>query len=164
MNGMPFDHPASLSGDDSDLPRIVSWKASPARQRPGLAIAVLGVLCAFGALVGLLAGDWIWGAVAAVILFATVSRFFLPTTIVLSSEGIRAEFPLLTRRVQWEQIEWIRHDRIGALIRLRRRRLLRSPEFTILFGLDPDHALAGLTALAPSGLVAPARKTIEAGT
>ena len=158
---MSSGHPASLSESTADHPEPVVWTVSPARQRPALALVALGVLTTFGLLVGILAGDWIWGAVATVILFASVSRFFLPTRIVLSDEGIRAEFPLLTRRVGWEQIEWIRHDRVGALVRLRRRRWLRSPEFTILLGTDPDHALAGLVALAPEGLVSPARTPRE---
>jgi len=154
---MSHGHPASLSESARDRPDPIVWTVSPARQRPALALVAVSILASFGLLVGILAGDWIWGAVASVILFATVSRFFLPTRISLTTEGIRAEFPLLTRRVGWDQIEWIRHDRVGALVRLRRRRWLRSPEFTILLGSDPEPALAGLATLAPDGMVTPVR-------
>jgi hypothetical protein len=131
----------------------VQWTVSPAREKPGLALLVVGFLLLVGLLVAAIAGDWIWGALSVLLLFATVSRFYLPSRLTLSQTGVRADFPLRTRRAAWSEIAWIRHDELGALIRLRRQKLLRSSEFTILFGRDRERAIAALRAHAPEGLV-----------
>jgi hypothetical protein len=150
-----------MSSDSSDMSAPVTseaeggvqWMVSPAREKPGLALLVAGFLLLIGLLVAAIAGDWIWGALSVLLLFATVSRFYLPSRLTLSQTGVRADFPLRTRRAGWGEIAWIRHDEVGALIRLRRPRLLRSSEFTILFGRDRERAIAGLRAHAPEGLV-----------
>jgi hypothetical protein len=131
----------------------VVWATSPARRQPGLAIIVFLVLIAMGLLVALIAGDWIWGALAVVFLFATLSRFYLSSRLSITSDGVRAEFPLRTRRANWSEIKWIRHDDRGALIRLRGRSLLRSSEFTIIFSDQPREAIEGLKRFAPAELL-----------
>jgi hypothetical protein len=134
----------------------VIWVTSPARKQPVLAVIASLVLLGLGFLIALIAGDWIWGALALVFLFATLSRFYLPSRVAINAEGIRAEFPLRTRRVTWHQIKWIRHDDRGALIRLQARSLLRSSEFTILFGDRPQEAIEALERFAPEAALAPA--------
>ena len=133
----------------------VIWVTSPARRQPGLAIIVFLVLLGFGALVALIADDWIWGALAVVFLFATLSRFYLASRLAINADGIRAEFPLRTRKVSWTQIKWIRHDDRGALIRLQSRSLLRSAEFTILFSDRPHEAIEALERFAPESVLSP---------
>ena len=131
----------------------IDWVVSPARQRPFLAVFVAGVLLLIGCLVGVFAEDWIWGALAVIFLFATVTRFYLPSRVRLSETHVRAEFPLRTRQVAWDQIEWIRHDAFGALVRTRRSGWLQSAEFTILFGPAGSRAIEGLRTFAPEGVV-----------
>lgn len=146
---MEHSHSTSPEGLADEL----VWVTSPARRQPGLAIVVLLVLIVIGVLVALIAGDWIWGALAVVFLFATLSRFYLPSRLSLTARGIRAEFPLRTRRADWDQIKWIRHDDRGALVRLRSRSLLRSSEFTILFSDHPREAIEALKRFAPAELL-----------
>lgn len=143
----------SHSTPSEPLADEVIWVTSPARRQPGLAIVVLLVLFAIGVLVALIAGDWIWGALSVVFLFATLSRFYLSSRLSISARGIRAEFPLRTRRADWNQIKWIRHDDRGALVRLGSRRLLRSSEFTILFSDHPREAVEALKHFAPAELL-----------
>lgn len=133
----------------------VIWVTSPARKQPGLAIIVSLVLLGLGLLVALIADDWIWGALSVVFLFATLSRFYLASRLTINADGIRAEFPLRTRRVAWTQIKWIRHDDRGALIRLQGRSLLRSTEFTILFSDRPQEAIEALERFAPEAVLRP---------
>lgn len=143
----------SRSTPSEGLADEVVWVTSPARRQPGLAIVVLLVLIAIGVLVALIAGDWIWGALGVVFLFATLSRFYLPSRLSISTRGIRAEFPLRTRRADWNQIKWICHDDRGALVRLRSRSLLRSSEFTMLFSDHPHEAIDALKRFAPAELL-----------
>ena len=115
-------------------------------------VVALVVIIGVGVFVSLLAGDWIWGVLAVVVLFATVTRFYLPSRITISEEGILAEFPLVSRRVTWNEVTWIRHDQQSALVRTTRKRF-RGREFTILFGRERKRALGLLQAFAPTGLV-----------
>ena len=134
------------------MPGSMEWTVRPVEKRPLAGLCAVLVIIVFGVLVALFAGDWIWGVLAVVVLFATVSRFFLPSRIQVSTEGILAEFPLVTRRVSWNQVTWIRHDDQSALIRTTRKRF-RGREFTILFDQSRDRAIGLLHELGPSGLV-----------
>lgn len=154
---MAAESPHMVEGGSTLDITEVAWTVLPARQRPGIALCAFVVVIAVGVLVGSVAGDWIWGALAVVFLMATLSRFYLRSRIELSQAGVSAEFPLKTRRVNWEEIESIRHDDRGALIRLRRRAWLRANEFTILFGESSEEAIRGLNAFAPAGIIRPRR-------
>lgn len=139
----------------------VAWTVLPARQRPGIALAAFAVVLAVGVLVAIIAGDWIWGALAILFLMATLSRFYLSSRITLSHAGVCAEFPLKTRRAAWAGIEWVRHDDRSALVRVRKRTLLRGSEFTILFGDSGEEAIEGLNQFAPEGVVQMRRRSKE---
>lgn len=115
-------------------------------------VFAVSTIVIMSSLIGVMGGDWIWGALSAVLLFLTSSRFFLTSRISISHEGIRAEFPLRTRFMAWSEIEMIRHDRSAALIRLRKRRF-RKAESTILFNDTVDQALESMARYAPAGLV-----------
>ena len=115
-------------------------------------VFAVSTIVIMSSLIGVMGGDWIWGALSAVLLFLTSSRFFLTSRISISCEGIRAEFPLRTRFMAWSEIEMIRHDRSAALIRLRKRRF-RKAESTILFNDTVDQALESMVRYAPPGLV-----------
>ena len=130
-----------------------TWSVQPARERPGACALTIGVLVALGVLVTLIGGDWIWGALAVVFMVLVLSRFFFASQITISSDGIRAEFPLRTRSIDWNTIEWVRHDEEAALIRLERRQRFRSREFTILFGANATEAIAALQQFAPKAIL-----------
>ena len=130
----------------------MEWTVRPLDDRPVAGVVALVVIIGFGVFVSLLAGDWIWGVLAVVALFATVTRFYLPSRITISDQGILAEFPLVSRRVAWNEVAWIRHDQQSALVRTTRKRF-RGREFTILFGREHERAIDLLQVFAPPGLV-----------
>lgn len=113
---------------------------------------VLIVIVFLGALVGVIAGDWIWGALAMIFLLVTLSRFFLRSRLAISSDGIRAEFPLRTRQLAWSSVMWVRYDDRAALVRSRRRSLFLGREFTMLFGSHGPAVVEALQRLAPAGV------------
>ena len=150
---MAVESPQMLEGRPALENTDVVWTVLPARERPAVASAAFLIVVAVGVLVGSVAGDWIWGALAVVFLMATLSRFYLRSRLVLSESGLTAEFPLKTRRVAWREVESIRHDDRAALIRLRKRSLLKGNEFTILFGDAAPDVIDGLHRFAPEGIV-----------
>ena len=135
-----------------DSEGVFEWSIRPSLGRPGAMVFAVSTIVIMSSLIGVMGGDWIWGALSAVLLFLTSSRFFLTSRISISHEGIRAEFPLRTRFMAWGEIEMIRHDRAAALIRLRKRRF-RKPECTVLFNDTVDQALQSMVRFAPAGLV-----------
>ena len=141
-----------MTSSEEPIPASIEWTVRPVGDRPMAGLLAVLVIIAFGVFVVMLAGDWIWGVLAVVVLFATVSRFFLPSRVQVSEDGILAEFPLVSRRVPWNQVVWIRHDEQSALIRTTRKRF-RGREFTILFGRNGDHVIRLLHELGPSDLV-----------
>ena len=141
-----------MTAPGEGTPAVTEWTVRPIEGRGLAGFFAVVIIVLFGVFVALVAGDWIWGVLAVVLLFATVSRFFLRSRIEVSIEGIVAEFPLVTRRIPWKQIVWIRYDRQSALIRTTRRRF-RGREFTILFGQEPQRAIELLEKHAPSGLL-----------
>ncbi len=135
---------------DSD--GVFEWSIRPSVGRPGAMVFAVSTIIIMSSLIGVMGGDWIWGALSAVLLFLTSSRFFLTSRISITPDGIRAQFPLRTRFMAWDEIESIRHDQSAALIRMRKRRL-RKAEFTVLFNETADQALESMVRFAPSGLV-----------
>ena len=130
----------------------ITWSVLPARDRPGVAAAVLFVVILLGALVGVFVGDWIWGALSVLFLLVTLSRFFLRSRLAISREGIRAEFPLRTRQLAWSSVMWVRYDDLAALVRSRRRSFFLGREFTMLFGSHGPAVVEALQRLAPAGV------------
>ena len=135
-----------------DADRPFEWSIRPAVGRPGAVVFAVSTIIIMSSLIGVMGGDWIWGALSAVLLFLTTSRFFLTSRIAISGEGVRAEFPLRTRVMAWDQIDRIRHDDSAALIRLHKRRW-RKAECTLLFGEAAAGAIESLNRLAPAGTV-----------
>ena len=142
---------AHVPTSESNLEEL-AWSVLPARDRPLAAVAALVVVGFLGVSVGVIARDWIWGAIAVVILLATLSRFFLRSRIVISREGIRAEFPLRTRQLPWGAVAWVRYDDRAALVRSRRRSWFLGREVTLLFGSHGPAVVDAIERLVPAGL------------
>ena len=146
------DSPASLEEPISGPDGTFEWSIRPAVGRPGAMVFAVSTIIIMSSLIGVMGGDWIWAALSAVLLFLTTSRFFLTSRISISSEGIRAQFPLRTRFMPWSEIVSIRHDGSAALIRSRSRRW-RKAECTVLFDDPADMAIESMVRFAPDGVV-----------
>jgi hypothetical protein len=137
------------TSDDSE--QTFEWSIRPSVGRPGAMFFAVSTILIMSSLIGVMGGDWIWGALSVVLLFLTSSRFFLTSRVSISREGIRAEFPLRTRFLTWGEIEKIRHDGSAALVRIRKRRW-RRPEYTLLFGEAAAGAIESLIRFSPPGV------------
>ena len=142
----------SLDEASSESEGSFEWSIRPAVGRPGAMVFAVSTIIVMSSLIGVMGGDWIWAALSAVLLFLTTSRFFLTSRISISSDGIRAQFPLRTRFMPWSEIVSIRHDGSAALIRSRSRRW-RKAECTVLFDDTADTAIECMVRFAPNGLV-----------
>ena len=136
---MGYENTTSLESNVSSL-KFEAW------------VCCLFVILMLAVFVSLISGDWIWGALSVVFLLITLSHFFLRSHFLISTAGIRAEFPLRTRQLSWEAIQWVRYDDLSALVRCRRRSLLRSREFTMLFGAEGPAVIGAIERMAPDGL------------
>jgi len=66
----------------------ILWRVCPARRRPWLAAAVCGVIGVLAVAAAMAGGHPAWGIGFACVLLLTQSRFFLPTTFVLSAQSL----------------------------------------------------------------------------
>ena len=146
------DTPPSLEEPSREPDGTFEWSIRPAVGRPGAMVFAVSTIIIMSSLIGVMGGDWIWAALSAVLLFLTTSRFFLTSRISISSEGIRAQFPLRTRFMPWSEIVSIRHDGSAALIRSRSRRW-RKAKCTVLFDDPADMAIESMLRFAPDGVV-----------
>lgn len=136
---------------EPELEPACTWTVLPAGERPGITAVVVLVILVFGILVGVIAGDWIWGGLAVVLLLASLSRYFLRSSMRIDRNGIRAEFPLRTREIPWTMVEWVRYDDRSALVRSRKRALLAGREVNLLFGSHGTRVTEALVKHAPGG-------------
>ena len=81
-------------------------------------MAVL-LIMALGFAIGAAAGDWIWGSIAMVILFAATIRFWMRSTFIVDASRVRAVFPLGTADVRWPDVQSARIAPRGMLLSMR---------------------------------------------
>lgn len=83
------------------------------------AACALAVL-AFAALVGFVAGDWLWGAITGAALTLVTLDAFAPTLYVADAQGLRIHGVLRSRRVAWADVTRVGTEADGAYLSLRR--------------------------------------------
>lgn len=92
------------------------WEVHPARARPIASACAVIAVCAVSVLVARLAGDWLWGALSALGLLMSLSRFFLPTRFHVDVDGAEVTYPLSKSRLAWSEVGCIRWRARRALI------------------------------------------------
>lgn len=100
------------------------WQAFPAGQRRGRAALALLIVASVGALVYLLLhvegiAPWqnlIWSALAALLLFLSLHRFFFPSRYQIDNEGITYEHLWSRRRYRWDQVHRFYLDERGGFL------------------------------------------------
>ncbi len=96
----------------------MQWTVHPARVRPVAAIWTVVAIAVVATLIAQLAGDWFWGAISALGLFISLTRFFLATQYRIDAEVAEVIYPLSTSRLRWEEVGCIRwHDRRALVAR-----------------------------------------------
>lgn len=71
---------------------------------------------AFSILFGVVAGDWLWGSIAAVMLLLVTMDAFVATTYVTDASGLRIHGPLRSRQVRWQDVVRVATEADGALL------------------------------------------------
>lgn len=97
-----------------------TWSSHPARERPLAACAALATVVAMALLVWRIAGDWMWGALAAIGLLVAILRFLLPTRCHMNARGVAIHQPLSSQRAAWTEIAAIESSIDAIVITLRR--------------------------------------------
>ncbi len=88
-------------------------------QFPARATIAAILIMALGFAIGAAAGDWIWGSMAMVILFAATVRFWMRSTFFVDGTRVRAMFPLGTADVRWSDVQSARLAPRGMLLSMR---------------------------------------------
>lgn len=92
------------------------WSAWPIRERPlagALAIAGAIALAVLAAIVG---GDPSWGALAGLVVLASLHGFLFPTRFGVGTEGVVARGTMFTRRLRWSEVNLLVVDDRGGWI------------------------------------------------
>ncbi|MBU3728937.1 MAG: hypothetical protein FGM37_06775 [Phycisphaerales bacterium] len=98
---------------------MITWSVHPMRQFPARAVIAATLVMALGFAIGAVAGDWIWGSMAMVILFAATVRFWMRSTYMVDDMRVRAVFPLGTADVRWSDVQSVRLAPRGMLLSMR---------------------------------------------
>ena len=144
------------------------WEAHPAREHPGKAMAVGLVVGACAAMSGAIMHDVpalpqtgrtvgiglrvaFWGVLAAMIMVAVLNRFFFRSRYAIDAEGITAELPLGTRRLEWSKLRRFAHDERGGVLSTRAKSSWFEGSRTIplLFGENGSGAIEAIRARLP---------------
>lgn len=126
----------------------LTWTVHPARRRPGTAIAVLVLVSLIAVLAGTAIGpgyEWTtW--LFLLLLLASISQFFLPTTYTLDDEGIAVRHGLTTRRRAWKDIRRVELGKTTALLSpfAEPRRLDRFRALVVMLDGAPEEARAAI--------------------
>ncbi len=108
--------------DPSPQQTEFTWKAHPARERRGPAVAAAGTILALGAAASLFMQSVGWGILAVCVLALALNRFFLPSRFTIDGEGITAQYPLRRQRFRWADLRRVASDAHGAYLGTRVRR------------------------------------------
>jgi hypothetical protein len=143
----------------NDAPLL--WRAWPAAERPGQALAVGLALAAAALAGGILGGGPALGAVSFAALFLALSSYFLPTRVRIDAEGVEtASFFGGVRRRAWSSLQSFADDPRGmTLSPYRRPSLLETYRgMRILYGPETDRQAVRAQVAARLARMAPRRE------
>ena len=128
---------------DSSRTSLV-WGVHPARDRVGATCFAAAVVAAMSWLSAAMMQSVWWGALAVVVLFVALRRFFLPSQFRIDAEGITARNSLSRQRYHWSQICRFSCDRRGGYLSTRSRSSVLDifRGMHLLFGEDRETVVA----------------------
>ena len=129
------------------------WRVHPARDRVGAACFAAAVVTAMAWLSAAMMQSVWWGALAVVVLFVALRRFFLPSQFRIDAEGITARNSLSRQRYHWSQIFRFSCDRRGGYLSTRSRSSVLDifRGMHLLFGEDRETVVAQIRERLNSG-------------
>ena len=102
-----------------ELPLV--WRAWPAAERPGQAVAVGVALVAAAVAGGIFGRDLVLAAISLAVLTLSLSPYYFPTRIRLDGRGIELSTPLGAKRRDWEALQSYCADARGITVSPYRR-------------------------------------------
>jgi hypothetical protein len=134
--------------------RPSSWRVHPAAERPlaagGAAAVILAAAAGAHLFMGHAVWSWVAAGLAALLLTASLQRFFFPGRFELDERGITARWLMSSQFIPWSEVRRFVRDERGAFLsrRLRPSRLdgLGRHGMHILLPRDPE-ARAPIVAL-----------------
>lgn len=138
--------------DQTGQTQEFAWRAHPAREQTGKAIAAGLLILALAAAAGVAFGPW-WTPFTLAVLMMALNRFFFPSRFAIDRESITAQYPLRRLRMRWCDLRRFVHDGHGGYLstRARRSRMDAYTSMHILFGLDPQGVIGEIRARMPRG-------------
>jgi hypothetical protein len=135
-----------------------TWRAWPARERPGKALLASAIVLAFAALIAswlILDGvspplSILAGAGALIVLFLALNRFFLVSRFEIDEKGVTAHHPLRgrARRIEWLEVRRFHQDAHGGYLSRRAVASRFDPwqGMHILWGMERERAVEAIRA------------------
>ncbi len=95
---------------------LFEWTTHPMKRRPRAAILV-SIFITLCAVLAWYATDMLWfGILALLVLFASLTKFYLPTRFILTDKAVRIKTSTTTIRREWKQFRSYYPDKNGVLL------------------------------------------------
>ena len=133
---------------------LLAWRAWPAAERPAQAVAVGLALVGAATAGGIYGGDPLLAAVALLVLFGSLTPYYLPTRIQIDGDGIQTANLWGAKRRAWGSLRSYAADARGITVSpYRRPSVLESYRgLRVLYGpaADRDQVLAQVASRLPA--------------
>lgn len=108
------EHTAEAAETQDEV--LLSWVSHPARHRPVVTALLAIFLTILVALVYELTASVVFSTVAALVLWGSLSQFFLPTRFELTDKGVRIKYTISSVRKEWKLFRTYYVDKNGVLL------------------------------------------------
>lgn len=125
-----------------------AWRAHPARERLGSAIAVSFVILGIILAIYYSFESITWSVISLIVLVLSLNRFFFPSQFKVDNNGITAKYFFSRQRYDWKDIRRYLSDRYGVYLSTRRQssRFDSFRGMNILFGQNREEVLKQIQA------------------
>lgn len=115
---MAADEKENLSGENEtvDEGEVLSWTCHPVRRRPLVSVAVTLFITLIGVLVQYATASLGFAVLALVVLFASLAKFYFPTTYILSDKNLKRKTMTQTLVKKWSMFRTCYPDKNGILL------------------------------------------------
>lgn len=98
------------------MPETVRWRSCPLKDDLPRSLVLVGVYVGLCALVGVAFGGAGYALLSAVLLGASLARYFLPTDFELDEHGVTVRFLRQARKVPWSRVRRVSVQRAGVYL------------------------------------------------
>ena len=108
------EQPENQPATEADGP-VLEWKVHPAVSRPWVTLLVTVFIVVVSMLVWMISGKW-FAVFALVVIFASLAKFYFPTSYRLDAKGITIKTTTQTLKKQWSLYRSYYPDKNGVLL------------------------------------------------